>query len=72
MKFQWYIINLEEGTVVGTNDVELAQPFINNDDYLLLTAQHGRYYLGSNTENEVQELNTTEDNDDFPEDEDQN
>ena len=63
MKFQWYIINLEEGTVEGTNDVEAIEGFINSDEYLILTAQHGRYFLGSRKENEVTELEIASDAD---------
>lgn len=60
MKFQFYIINLEEGTVEGTNDVEKLDPYIVNDEYLILTAQHGSYWLGSRKDNDVQELDTSD------------
>lgn len=60
MKFQWYIINCDEGTVEGTNDVDAARPYIEDDSYVVLTAQHGMYYLGSTKENQVQELDTSD------------
>lgn len=68
MKFQWYVIDLEEGTVKGTNDVEVVQKggFLENDAYVILTAQHGMYYLGSTKENQVEEL--TVDNPDHNDD----
>lgn len=67
MKFQWYIIDLDEGTVEGTNDVDMLENYIENDQYCILTAQHGKYYLGSRKENEVRELDTS--NNDHPDDE---
>ncbi len=67
MKFQWYIVDLEKGNVQGTNDVELAKPFMENDAYLIFTAQHGLYYCGSTVEHDVEKI---ADNSDYGDDED--
>ena len=56
MKFAMYIIYLPDGTVEGTNDVDVAQPFVENDDYVVLHAQHGVYFLGDRNEQEVHEV----------------
>lgn len=60
MKFQWYIIDLEEGTVKGTNDVEQCDEFLKTDQYVVLTGQHGIFYLGSRIANEVEALEANE------------
>lgn len=61
--FQWYIINLDEGTVEGTNNVEHLEEFLKDDSYLCLTGQHGIYYLGSRKENQVHELDRSDQDD---------
>lgn len=63
MKFQWYVVDLEEGSVQGSNDVDVVRPYITDDQYLVFTAQHGKYYLGSTTEKEVKELTVPTDGD---------
>lgn len=57
-RFSTYLISLEEGTVEGTNDVELIESYINNDAYLILlpNSGDGAYFLGSRKENEIPEL----------------
>lgn len=60
MKFQWYIINCEDGTVEGTNDVEQCEEFIENSDYVILTAQHGTYFNGDRSAVDVEELSSDE------------
>lgn len=64
MRFQWYIISLEEPSIRGTNDVEKAEPFLDNEDYLVLTAQHGQFFHGSRDLNDVKELGVDEEDDD--------
>jgi hypothetical protein len=71
MKFQWYLIDCVAQTVKGTNDVEVVQTFLDNPDYILLTAQHGKYFNGSKNEIEVEEFDSdVDDTDDDYEDDD--
>lgn len=67
MKFQWYIINMSEATVEGTNDVDKARKFLTDEDYMILTGQHGVYFVGESDGEEVHELE--EENVDEPDDE---
>lgn len=64
MKFQWYVVDLDEGTVAGSNDVDDVDQFIENDQYIVLTAQHGCFFNGSRDQIEVEELGTDEDEED--------
>lgn len=54
-KYVWYIINLDDGTVQGTNDVEQVEQFVENDSFMCLH-QGGSYFLGSREENKVEAL----------------
>jgi hypothetical protein len=58
MKFQWYVINLDDGEVVGTNDVDDIREHLKDDNFVVLTAQHGKYFCGSTDEKDVQPLPT--------------
>lgn len=64
MKFQWYVIDLEEGGVTGSNDVEEIREHLTDDSKVVLTAQHGKYYHGSTVEREVKPVKADEDEDD--------
>ena len=70
MKYQWYVVDLDEGTINGSNDVDEIRPFVENDRYLVFTAQHGVYCLGSTVEKEVQPLESEEGGDLGDEDDD--
>lgn len=71
MKFQWYVIDCDEGTVTGSNDVDEVRQFLTSDRYVLLTAQHGQYYCGSTVEKEVEALQSSESEDDDEDEEDE-
>lgn len=64
MKFQWYVIDTDEKTIKGTNDVEKIMPLVNDDRYMLLTAQHGSFFNGSNAPEDVEEYMSDSDDDD--------
>lgn len=72
MKFQWYVIDTKLRTVEGTNDVDALQSLVQDDRYILLTAQHGRYFNGSSSDVDVHELCTSEDNEDDEDEDDEN
>ncbi len=64
MRFQWYLVDTDDGTVQGCNDVEALDEFILDDRYVILSAQHGVYFSGSRDENSVEEFDTNADLDD--------
>lgn len=70
MKFQWYVIDTVEKTVQGTNDVEQIEKLVSDNRYILLTAQHGKFFNGSNDENDVEEIGAVSDDEDSDDDED--
>ncbi|MBK8191526.1 MAG: hypothetical protein IPK79_13895 [Vampirovibrionales bacterium] len=41
MKFRYYITDLTEGTVLGTNSRQVADHFSECDDYFVIDAQEG-------------------------------
>jgi hypothetical protein len=53
MKFQWYVIDLTENTIEGSNDVDEIRGPLKDENFLVLTAQHGKFYHGSTDEQEV-------------------
>lgn len=55
-KFSMYVIDLEEKTIEGTNDVEQVEHLLDSefeDRFIILHGQHGVYFNGSRQENEV-------------------
>lgn len=70
MKFQWYVIDTQLRTVEGTNDIEAIQPLVEDERYVLLTAQHGKYFNGSSADVDVRELCLSDE--DAPDDPDDN
>lgn len=69
MRFQWYLVDTTEQTVQGCNDVEQLNAFLDNPEFVVLSAQHGIFFNGSRDQNEVYELDS-EDMDDPDESED--
>lgn len=63
MKFVFYIIDIDEGTIEGTNDVEVAERFIENNHHIILHPG-GTYFAGSREERDVKDI-TKEENDDY-------
>lgn len=51
----WYIVDLNEGSVQSTNDNEVAEQFLCNDEYLVIH-QNGTYFCGSRLAREPEEL----------------
>lgn len=71
-KFLFYVVDLEEGTVTGSNNVETVEQFVENDQYTVIHAQSGVYWLGSRKENNVEGIADPEDNVDETGDENEN
>lgn len=66
MKFVFYIVELETGEVNGTNDADVVEEFVENDDYVIIHSE-GSFFCGDRTEYEVQNI---EDDGEEEEDED--
>lgn len=54
-KFVLYIIDLDEATVQGTNDVEQADRFVEDERFIVLH-QEGIYFQGRRIEEKVEPL----------------
>lgn len=54
-KYVMYIIDLEDGGVYGTNSVEEAEQFIEDDNFIVLH-QGGAWFQGGRDENETQPI----------------
>lgn len=54
-KHVFYIVDLDEGTVQGTNNVEVAESFITNDSYVIIH-QAGTYFCGSRVDRDVETI----------------
>ncbi len=65
-KYSCYLVNLDEGTVAGTNDVDEVQSFLEKDNYLVLFPNSGDqavYFMGSTLPNNVEPLESPEESD---------
>lgn len=54
MKFQWYIVDTDEASVKGSNDIEEFEELLNDDRYVVLSGQHGKFFCGSREEQDVE------------------
>ncbi|MBK8184744.1 MAG: hypothetical protein IPK63_18455 [Candidatus Competibacteraceae bacterium] len=59
MKYRYYITDLIEGVVVGTNSRAIADHFAASDDYFVVDAQNG-LWLQSDEEFEINEAENWE------------
>lgn len=53
MTFQYYIIDLDEGTVVYSNNIEYYKSHPEYDYYMILDTKRNIYYLGSTKEYQI-------------------
>lgn len=56
MKFRYYITDLFEGEVRGTNDKEVAEQFAPCDDYFVVDALTGEWITGDGDRTDVKEM----------------
>ena len=54
MKFRFYITDLLEGTVVGTDDEAVAKNFADSADYFVVDAEEGRWLQSGDFNPEVE------------------
>ena len=52
MKHVFYIVDCDEGSVKGTNDVDTAEYFVEDDRYVIIHAE-GSYFCGSRKDNDI-------------------
>lgn len=64
MRFVFYIVSLEDGQVLGTNNSELIDDFINCEDYVVIHKDSGTAYCGSADEINIKAVPEDEDLDD--------
>lgn len=72
-RFAIHVVDLDEGTVQGTNNVEDVQDVMSDDRYLILMAQSGVYFHGDTSELEIEPFPSKEEltaDDDEEDDED--
>ena len=53
-KFVFYIINREDGMVTGTNDFDVCEALIEDENYILIH-QAGTYFCGDREGHEVED-----------------
>lgn len=58
MKFLYNIVDCDDGTVEGTNDLDVARKFMEDDHdrYIIIYNQTGAFFDGSTDENEIEEV----------------
>lgn len=56
MKFLYNIVDCDDGTVEGTNDLDVARKFMEDDHdrYIIIYNQTGTFFDGSTDENEIE------------------
>ena len=59
MKYRYYITDLIEGVVVGTNSRPIADNFAESDDYFVVDAQNG-LWLQSDEDVEINDAENRE------------
>ena len=70
-RFAMYVVNLEEGTVQGTNDAEAITnlPEWPSEQYLVIHSTYGDFHLGDDAAASIQELKSSNDEDEDEDDE---
>ena len=60
MKFRFYITDLMEGEIVGTDDEAVAKNFANSVDCFVVDAEEGRWLQFSDFNAEVEAVDLTD------------
>lgn len=55
-KFVFYIVDLSDATVTGTNDIEVVEQFVENDDFVVIHKDSDVYFCGNRDENDIAEV----------------
>lgn len=72
-RFAMYVVNLEEGTVQGTNDSEAITnlPEWPSEQYLVIHSTYGDFHLGDDAAAPIQELTNSDDGDEDEDEDDE-
>jgi hypothetical protein len=60
-RYAIHVIDLDEGTVQGTNNVEDVQDVMSDDRYVIMMAQSGVYFHGDTSEIQIEPFPSKED-----------
>lgn len=55
-RFVFYIVNLEDGTVKGSNNVEAIDSLVEDDNWLIIHKDSGTFFCGSRDSQEIPEM----------------
>lgn len=69
-RYAIHVVDLDEGTVSGTNDVDEVRDIMDDDRYVILMAQSGVYFHGDSSENEIDRYTPEDDGDEDTDEED--
>lgn len=56
MKFRYYIVDTNDGTVVGTNSRKDANYFAGDESYFVIDSEEGQWMMSDNTNPPVEAL----------------
>lgn len=55
MRFRYYITNLHEGKIEGSNSIDVAENFSNSEDYFVVDSETGQWMQPDGGRVEVQD-----------------
>ena len=58
MKFRYYITDLHQGNVVGTNSEEMAKSLATSEDYFVVDSVEGRWLISDEVFVNIKAVNT--------------
>lgn len=56
MKFRYYITDLHQGLIVGTDDPETAREFAASEDYFVVDTSNGTWLLADGDDEDIPEV----------------
>lgn len=56
MKFQFYIVDLNEGNVVGTNSEAIAQDLAVSEEYFVIDSEKGEWIQPDDIRESIEEI----------------
>ncbi len=64
MSFRFYITDLNEGLIRGTDDEKMAKEFAECEDYFVVDTENNLWLQVGNKSNEIEEMISVENEDD--------
>ena len=68
-KFKYYITDVMNGEVVGTDDKDTAQEYAESDDYFVVDAESGRWLMSGGEDQDIEAASNDEVTEEEDEDE---